>query len=284
MMMTTTEAALKCRHPCRLTRPSLQIPADGGGSLADPLAGDLLSGEVVVVRLNVRAGPGTGYDIVGTLSNGNVVQLLGRNEAGTWWALCCVGEDSQPGWVSAQFIKPGGSRTDVNNALPILQNLTDLKSLAVPEASASAVDAAIVEENATVDATELTLTVTQFPPYVAQGDSLELRFTVTNNGGSDATNVSLSDQLPEGLTYVSASAGAGGTADQSGSGDEPIVRFDWPQLAAGESATAVISVVIDGGLPFGAVIDNLAAVSADNASSVTNGISIGMAPLTLPDF
>ena len=270
--------------PLPIDTPEPAIPAAGGGSLAEPLAGDLLSGEVVVVRLNVRAGPGTGYDIIGTLSNGNVVQLLGRNEAGTWWALCCVGEDSQPGWVSAQFIRPGGSRTDANNALPILQDLADLNAVTAPQTDAAAVDAAPADEDDAVDATTLTLAIDQDPTFVAQGDSIELRFTVTNNGESDATNVVLSDQLPAGLIYISTDVDAGGTADQSGSGDEQIVRFVWPQLAAGDSATAVISVKIDGDLPSGAVIDNLAAVNADNASSVTDGISIGMAPITLPDF
>ena len=268
--------------PTPIDTPEPIIPIGGGESLAAPIVGDLLTGQVVVVRLNVRSGPATKYDIIGTLSNGDTVQLLGRNEAGTWWALCCVGENSRPGWVNAQFIKPGGSRTDANNALPILQDLNNLAAVSVP--GTAAVDAAPLDGNDAADATELELIASQNPPFAAQGDSIELRFTVTNNGELDATNVSLRDQLPEGLTYISADVDAGGTAAQTGTGDARIVRFVWPQLAAGESATAVISVKIDGSLPFGSVIDNLAAVNADNASSVTNGISIGMAPITLPDF
>jgi hypothetical protein len=34
----------------------------------------------------------------------------------------------------------------------------------------------------------------------------------------------------------------------------------------------------------GSVIDNLAVLSADGLSPVTEGISIGMPPLALPDF
>ena len=85
----------------------------------------------------------------------------------------------------------------------------------VPKTAASVVDAAPVDGNDAADATELALIIAQDPPFVAQGDSIELRFTVTNNGELDATNVSLRDQLPEGLTYISADVDAGGTAECS---------------------------------------------------------------------
>jgi uncharacterized repeat protein (TIGR01451 family) len=254
------------------------------GGLAAPASNELFTGEVTVVRLNVRSGPGTGFDIVGTASNGDLVQLLARNDEGTWWALCCVGEAGVPGWVSAQFIKPSGSRTETGNALPIVEDLNELAAIVASDEDDQVAEAATAEATEEQAAGELALTITQFPPNVMQGDPVELRFTVTNTGEQDVTNISLRNQLSDRLTYVSAAADGEGTVSESSGEDDLILRIDWPQLAVGESSSAIVSVTIASDLAAGAVIDNLAAVDADNASSVTNGVSIGMAPITLPDF
>jgi len=267
--------------------PEAETPEDAGvidvidGGIAVPAADAPLTGEVTVVRLNVRSGPGTNFDIVGTASNGDLVQLLARNEEGTWWALCCVGEANVPGWVSAQFIRPTGSRTETSNALPIVEDLNELAASDVDDQVAEEAPAEVVEEPA-LDL--LALSITQTPEYASQGDPVELRFTVTNTGEQDATNITLRNQLPAALTYVSTTVDGDGTVSESSSEDELILRIDWPQLGVGESSSAVVSVTIASDLAPGAVVDNLAAVDADNASSVTNAISIGMAPITLPDF
>ena len=148
-------------------------------------------------------------------------------------ALCRVGEDSQPGWVSAQFIRPGGSRTDANNALPILQDLADLNAVTAPQTDDAAVDAAPADEDDAVDATTLTLAIDQNPTFVTQGDSIELRFTVTNNGESDATNSSLAiNCLPDCNPYFDRRRRRWNSRPIR-ERRQQIVRFVWPQLAAG---------------------------------------------------
>jgi uncharacterized protein YraI/tetratricopeptide (TPR) repeat protein len=58
--------------------------------------------QVQTDSLNVRLGPGTDYPIVGQLSAGGQLALLGRNEAGDWLVVCCV--DDRPGWVAARLV------------------------------------------------------------------------------------------------------------------------------------------------------------------------------------
>jgi outer membrane protein assembly factor BamD (BamD/ComL family)/uncharacterized protein YraI len=63
--------------------------------------------------LNVRLGPGTDYPVIGQVAAGAQLALLGRNEAGDWLVVCCVGD--RPGWVAARLV-----RTDANLAeLPV---------------------------------------------------------------------------------------------------------------------------------------------------------------------
>lgn len=56
------------------------------------VAGDLI---------NIRRGPSTAYDIVGSALKGERFDVTGKNQAGEWWQICCVGEQS--GWIFAQL-------------------------------------------------------------------------------------------------------------------------------------------------------------------------------------
>ena len=58
------------------------------------------------------------------------------------------------------------------------------------------------------DTVDLAVTLVQAPNNpVSQGSNVQYTATVTNNGPSDATAVSLVDTLPVGATFVSAGAG-----------------------------------------------------------------------------
>lgn len=245
--------------------------------------GALITGEIVVVRLNVRAGPGTDFEIIGTMGNGDTVTLLGRSADGTWWAICCVGEQGSPGWVSAQFVKPNVGRAEANNALPVVAGLDDLLTATDPPPTASdQVPESAAAESATTD---LLLEITQSPPHVLQGEQVDLTLVVTNVGEEEAQAIVLSDQLPDGLTFVSAEIDADGlTSQKSGEGGAVVVLAEWPELAAGASARAVLTLEVAADHPGGSVIDNLVAVNADNAGGATAGVSIGTAPTLLPDF
>ena len=57
--------------------------------------------------VNIRVGPDTAYDLVGTATKGQTFTLVAKNPQGDWWQICCI--DSQSGWIF-------GSLASVENA------------------------------------------------------------------------------------------------------------------------------------------------------------------------
>ncbi|MEZ0396725.1 MAG: SH3 domain-containing protein [Anaerolineales bacterium] len=66
-------------------------------------------------RLNVRSGPATTYEVLGTLEAGSVVVLTGRNETGTWAQIEFASAPNGRGWVTAAYLQ-----TDALAALPLV--------------------------------------------------------------------------------------------------------------------------------------------------------------------
>jgi TolB protein len=78
-----------------------------------PLTGPALSeveGRVTAYGLNVRAGPGVAYPIIGGLSQGDVVEVVGKNAVGTWLQIAYSGRE---GWVAAAYVELSGSLAEV---------------------------------------------------------------------------------------------------------------------------------------------------------------------------
>jgi uncharacterized repeat protein (TIGR01451 family) len=82
----------------------------------------------------------------------------------------------------------------------------------------------------------LTKTLTTGGP-INVGDNIVFALTVTNNGPSNATGVTVTDTLPAGLTYVSNSCGATFAA--------PILTWNVGALAATASATCNLTVTVN---------------------------------------
>jgi multidrug efflux pump subunit AcrA (membrane-fusion protein)/uncharacterized protein YraI len=77
-------------------------------------------------NLNVRAGPGTSYPVIGSARSLETLTVVGRNDATTWLLVELPGGDA--GWVSADFAVVRG---DVN-ALPISAQRVDGAEAAPP--------------------------------------------------------------------------------------------------------------------------------------------------------
>lgn len=52
--------------------------------------------------VNVRAGPGTNYPVIGQAAGGATYPITGRNPAGDWWQVCCI--NGSAGWLFAPLV------------------------------------------------------------------------------------------------------------------------------------------------------------------------------------
>jgi outer membrane lipoprotein-sorting protein len=95
----------------RLDDPSLPALATAVPTL-DPAAPQL-SIRPDLILVNVRGGPGTTYPVIGGLAPKQVVSVVGKNQAGDWWAIDLEG---QTGWVFAELVDFSGDPA----AVPLL--------------------------------------------------------------------------------------------------------------------------------------------------------------------
>ncbi|HMN27951.1 MAG TPA: hypothetical protein PKE45_07325 [Caldilineaceae bacterium] len=131
----------------------------------------------------------------------------------------------------------------------------------------------------------LSLIIEQAPPFAWQGQEISLIFTVTNRLGAVAQNVELRNEVPAQLRFLAAEVPTGATlAEEEITPDGLAFVVTWPTLAPGASSTVTVRLQINADLPDGAVVDDLAVVSANGVEPLTAGVSIGMPPTALPDF
>jgi len=98
------------------------------------------------------------------------------------------------------------------------------------------------------------LTITKTGPAEArQGDEITYEIEVCNVGGTGAVNVTLHDQLPIGLTYLSSS--------HDGSHAGGVVTWDLGTIASDACKTVSVTVTVDFGLPEGTILIDTASVT-----------------------
>jgi uncharacterized repeat protein (TIGR01451 family) len=138
----------------------------------------------------------------------------------------------------------------------------------------------VSNESTTVGpAADLSITKSDSPDPVGVGEPLSYALSVHNNGNLDATNVSLTDNLPPGLTYQSATPSQGTCTQAAGT-----VTCSLGGLANGADATVDIEVTPQAP----GTITNTASVRADefdgnvaNNSSSQSTTVLGLADLAI---
>lgn len=88
---------------------------------------------IVAPIVNVRSGPSVAYPVIGVARQNERYDITGRNEAFTWWQICCI--DGQSGWVTTQLTAPGGPADTVPIVAPPELPPTPFPT-ATPEATA----------------------------------------------------------------------------------------------------------------------------------------------------
>jgi uncharacterized repeat protein (TIGR01451 family) len=126
-----------------------------------------------------------------------------------------------------------------------------------------------------VPTSDLSITKTDSPDPVTAGNTLTYSLTVRNGGSADATGVSVTDTLPGGVTFVSATSSSGSCSEASGT-----VTCTIGDLANGASATVEIKVTPQNPGP----ITNTASVSGDQPDPDTgnNTASQGTTVVSTP--
>ena len=97
-----------------------------------------------------------------------------------------------------------------------------------------------------------------------EGDTVSFQIVVTNNGAAQATNVTLTDTLPAGITFTGSSVTQG--SYNSGSG-----LFTIGTLASGSSATLTLTGTVDVGQSGNTITNITTAAMGDQNDPSTVG-------------
>ena len=123
-----------------------------------------------------------------------------------------------------------------------------------------------------VQSADVSVQKTASPEPVAAGGAISWTLVVVNSGPSTATGVSVTDPLPAGTTFASASSGCTGNA---------TVNCTVGTLAPGDSVTLVIGATTASSLTSGSSIANTATVTSSTADpDTTNNTATATSTIT----
>jgi hypothetical protein len=121
---TATPVPSRTPTPTLTLTPSISPIPPTASSTPTPTVPPPVIGVVQSVQdVNIRDGPGTGFDAVVALRPGTGVEVLGRSPDGAWYNI--VMEDGREGWISATLVYIQPSATPPPSLTP-LPNLTAL--------------------------------------------------------------------------------------------------------------------------------------------------------------
>lgn len=88
-----------------VTAPSTDNIPIIGGAETNPTNGNIA---IVQQQINVRSGPGTGFNSLGILNPQDVLRLTGKDQNGTWLQVDFPIGPEGKGWVNAAFVQAQG--------------------------------------------------------------------------------------------------------------------------------------------------------------------------------
>lgn len=261
--------------------PSAPAPqadtASGGAGAVPPGAapGTAETGTVTTVVLNVRAGPGTDFAVLGKLNSGDRVTILNRNPAGDWLNVCCVPGTQTQGWVSAQYVALEPVAQAVQLPTP-----TPGAAGAAPAATPAAAGAATGVTTTAV----ISVTGQQQPLLAWQSLPITLVFTIEVGAASPASEVRFRYEVPTGLTLIAVDNQEGKSVTDKTDAGRDRITVSWPSLGARATERVTVRLLLSEDVPNGAVIDSLVAVTSRNGGKASAAVVTALPPAAPPDF
>ena len=149
--------------------------------------------------------------------------------------------------------------------------LTNTATVAATEfARSQSANDAVTVTTTVIASADLTTTLSGTPDPVVAGQPLTYTIGVSDAGPSAATAVQVTDTLPTGTTFVSATGLAGWTLATPAVGGGGVVTASVASLAAGASATVTLVVQVPASAPAATLTNTVTASSATADPSAAN--------------
>ncbi|HET6673062.1 MAG TPA: hypothetical protein VFG92_06770 [Agromyces sp.] len=250
---------------------------------------DAIAGTDITYTLSIaNDGPSTASGVIVTdvLSSGVTILSVSGSDG----ASCNAGvpgDASLPTVCSFGDLAPAATRTmtvEVHILPDFVGALHDdatVSSSTFDDDLADNLDTVVTDVTGSAD---LSITKTDSPDPVLAGNDLTYTIVVTNGGPSTANDVEVTDDLPDGTTFVEGVDGNGTTVCalvQPGT-----VVCDLDSMEPGASETIYVTVTVDPSLPPGTVLENTATVdsSTPDPDPADNSVSESTAVDTAADL
>ncbi|MDO8282971.1 MAG: Calx-beta domain-containing protein [Thermodesulfovibrionia bacterium] len=174
-----------------------------------------------------------------------------------------------------------------SSAYPGVNNTASVSSPTFDNVSSndSSTDSVTVKRSSLITSTKTVVDLNG--GFADPGDTIRYTINIKENGGVDATNVSVTDNMPAnvtGFTVIGIPAGATNSSSPApaGSNSTGYLNVTGFTVAANNTVTVIFDVAIAGGTPGGTLINNTATVNNPNGPGATPAAPTVVVSETIP--
>ena len=217
-------------------------------------------------------GPSTGMNATASLPLPSSTTFVSVSAPAGWSCTTpAVGANgtvacSLTGTLNASAAAPFTVVSNVSSSLPAGSTISATATISSPDDMVPANDSATASVQSAASA-DLGITKTLAPSPALPGTTLQYTIVVTNNGPSDASNVTMTDVLPASLLFASLSSPGGWSCTTPPAGSSGTVTCSLPSMTAGNAATFTLNATINPAATAGTSINNTATVASSVADS-----------------
>jgi hypothetical protein len=159
-------------------------------------AGPCSPAVTATVNANVRSGPDTAYDIVGSLTLGQTATIVGRNDAYTWWYIDYPGVAGNHAWIAGSVVTSAcvPAVVQVVAAPPLPATPTEVVAASDDDDDDDNGPLLLQPVPGLLFALKPDLVVTSMvvtPNSTKKGDEISVQIIIKNQGNMDANNFSV---------------------------------------------------------------------------------------------